>query len=298
MGKRPHGKQNYRNGKLRLVDRNGLFSADLLKITALVTMFLDHIGAGILENWLLYHYNGDAVLYQRVLAADAVLRCVGRVSFLLYCWLLVQGFLYTGNRIRYAARLLVFAVVSELPFDYLFFNGFTWEHQNVFWTLLIALITLVLMEHLEHLEEVLMPEKKSELLRYHPVFAAFLKAITVTAVIATGMLVAHILKTDYSWKGVMLVAAIYLTRPDRKMQSVLPPTLFLAAYFLEYILLGWEPVTALSDIFASKWTIYLASLLIWRCNGKKVIKSGKYFFYFFYPAHMILLLLVRFLLYL
>ena len=297
MGKRPQKRQNNRKGKTQLIDRYGLFSADLLKIAALVTMFLDHIGAGILENWILYHYNGDAAVYQKVLAADTVLRCVGRVSFLLYCWLLVQGFLHTGNRIRYAARLLLFAVISELPFDYLFFNGFTWEHQNVFWTLLIALITLILIEYLEHLEDFLIPEKKTDQLRYHPLFSVFLKAFTVTAVIATGMLVAHFLRTDYSWKGVMLVSALYLTRQDRKIQSVLPSTLFLAAYFLEYILLGWEPLAALSDIFNSKWTVYLASLLIWRCNGKKTMKSGKYFFYFFYPAHILLLLFVRFLLF-
>ena len=276
--------------KSLLVDGNGLFSVDFLKIAALLTMFLDHIGAGILENWILYHYNGDAVLYRKILAADTVLRCVGRMSFPLYCWLLVQGFLYTKNRMKYALRLLIFALVSEVPFDVLFFEGFTMEHQNIFWTLLISLITLILIDYLEHLEKTMVPDGKS-------IFPVLWKAVLITAAAGTGMLVAHCLKTDYSWKGVLLIAAFYLMRPDRMMQAVWPVTIFLAAYFLEYIWLGWAPSTALNDIFASKWTVYLASLFVWRCNGKKVLRQGKYFFYLFYPLHMLLLIFVRFLLY-
>ncbi len=277
------------------IDQNGMFAVDVLKIIALVTMFIDHIGAGILEYAIQYRFNGDIEWYRKVLEADHILRCIGRISFPIYCYLLVQGFFYTRNRGKYALRMFVFALISELPFDFLFFSGFTWKHQNVFWTLLIALITLILIDHLEHLEKLGEAHSEKHGKNLMPVL---LKSVTVFFAIGTGMLVAHFLRTDYSWKGVLLITAIYLTRSDRLLQTFLPPTLFLGVYFLEYVLLGYTPGTAFAEIFGLQWTIFLSFLLMYRCNGRKVMKKGKYFFYLFYPAHILLLLFVRFLLFL
>ena len=83
--------------------KTGTFSTDMLKLTAMVTMLIDHIGAGILEYlmWL------DSISEQaRIILVDVdqVLRLIGRISFPLYCFLLVQGFLHTKCRLKYADR--------------------------------------------------------------------------------------------------------------------------------------------------------------------------------------------------
>lgn len=88
-------------------------SADLLKLTALITMLIDHIGAGILERLLIDGYVTDYTLYLKIYQLDSVLRIIGRISFPIFCFLLAEGFLHTRSRRGYAFRLLVFALLSE-----------------------------------------------------------------------------------------------------------------------------------------------------------------------------------------
>lgn len=65
---------------------------------------------------------------------------LGRIAFPLFAFLLVEGFVHTGNRKKYAVRMLVFALISEVPFNLMMehrlFGPF---HQNVLWTFLIGI---------------------------------------------------------------------------------------------------------------------------------------------------------------
>ena len=123
-------------------EKKGL-SGSTLKLIAIITMFIDHIGAVIVERMLYVTGNTGSFTYEQMQNLDTILRSIGRIGFPLFCFLLVEGFLHTRNLGKYALRLLVFAVVSELPFNLafagqLFFAGY----QNVFFTLLIGLITM------------------------------------------------------------------------------------------------------------------------------------------------------------
>ena len=62
-------------------------------------------------------------------------RCVGRLAFPLYCFLLAQGFAHTRDIRAYARRLLLLACVSEIPFDLLIFGRLSsaMEQNVVFW---------------------------------------------------------------------------------------------------------------------------------------------------------------------
>ena len=107
------------------------FSRNQLKWIAMVTMVLDHVGC------IFVPVKTMPVCYY-------LLRGIGRVSFPLICFLLVQGFFYTHSRRKYLFRLWCFALVSEIPYDLAFF-GRVWNpwNQNVFVTLAIGLMMLL-----------------------------------------------------------------------------------------------------------------------------------------------------------
>ena len=95
MGKKKSGAQTVMRN---LRDKNGRFSEDALKLLALVTMFIDHAGAGIIESFFLGKLPYDSQAFQVCLTVDEIMRSVGRLAFPIYCYLLVQGFLIRGVR--------------------------------------------------------------------------------------------------------------------------------------------------------------------------------------------------------
>ena len=244
--------------------KTGTFSTDMLKLTAMVTMLIDHIGAGILEYlmWL------DSISEQaRIILVDVdqVLRLIGRISFPLYCFLLVQGFLHTKCRLKYAGSLLFFAFLSEFPFDFMLYNPLDFSSLNVIFTLFIGLLTLWGIE-----------KAKSNI-------------FLIMLVTIMGMAMGALLSTDYSWMGVLLIVSLYLLRSNPLLQSTVSFVLFCLAMTIRYSGMHESLSQTLLYLLTSKYTLILSFWMIYRCNGKRYIKKGKYLFYFFYPAHLLLL---------
>ena len=115
-----------------------------IKWLAIILMLIDHIGAVILEPFVIkLMQSGSLQMYekgQQLWQVDMVLRGLGRFAFPAFCFLLVEGFMHTRSRTRYLRNLIVFAVISEIPFN-LAIGGFWWapDYQNVFFTLLYML---------------------------------------------------------------------------------------------------------------------------------------------------------------
>lgn len=88
-----------------------------LRIVAMVTMVIDHIG---------YLFFPQQIVF----------RIVGRVSFIIFAFMVSEGMFYTKNPIKYIGRMLLLGVVSEIPFN-LFVSGAVLfpEVQNVCFTL-------------------------------------------------------------------------------------------------------------------------------------------------------------------
>lgn len=103
--------------------RMGLSSFDL-KMIAMLSMFIDHLGAIVFPECIWMRY-------------------IGRLAFPIYCFLLSEGFEHTKSVEVYLKRLFVFAVLSEGIFDFAFYGTFLEaEHQNVFFTLCFGLFLL------------------------------------------------------------------------------------------------------------------------------------------------------------
>ena len=112
-----------------------ILSAFWLKIIAMVTMIFDHIGAIIL-----FHYSINepssflASLYEPF-------RIIGRFSFIILAFLIVDGVKHTSNKIKYLSRLLILSLVmtlGELCFTHTY-SG------NPITTLFLGALTIVLL---------------------------------------------------------------------------------------------------------------------------------------------------------
>lgn len=233
-------------------------SGATIKRIAVITMFIDHIGAAFFYVFT-SRYDG----MQEFAGADVIydiLRIIGRIAFPLFCFLLVEGFLHTHSVKRYAVRLLLFALISELPFDLAFFDKvWSTQMQNVFFTLLFGMLAMCSLQCSEKMQK----EQAAPVNRY--VAAGWAGA-------ALCILAAEFLRTDYGAMGVVLILMFYILRKQMMLSCI-------AGY------------GAMCFVSAEAWC-FPAFLLIPWYNGEKG-KSRKYFFYVFYPAHILLLAGIR-----
>lgn len=259
-----------------------------LKIIALITMFIDHIGAGVMLYAIkagIYpfglDFDGAANLYY-------TLRGIGRTAFPIYCFLLVEGFYHTRSRFKYASNLGLFGLISEAIFDAAFKvktdvanpdiiqlllenKDRIFKASNVFFTLFIGLIVICALNYIEE-------KFRTDEPVLFPVFYVMrnpLYLVLYLVPIVAGCGVAYYFNTDYDYIGILVIVAFYIFRNN-------PLFACIGAYL---ILLNIE-----SEAWA--WPAFLLILLY---NGKPgvVTKKFKYVFYAFYPAHMLLLYLIR-----
>ena len=135
------------------------FSSNVLKIVAMITMLIDHIGFMLIGNGKLYGYDMSLYNYVSVMPTAKywvilyrLCRIVGRSSFPIYAFLVAEGFFRTNNLFKYIVRLLVLAIISEIPYDLMVSNTlFSLNSQNVIWTYVISLIMLAAIDRLREL---------------------------------------------------------------------------------------------------------------------------------------------------
>ena len=226
-------------------------SADWLKVIAMVTMLADHTGVVLFPD-------------------DIGWRLIGRIAFPIYVWLLVEGFSHTSD-----LRMGAFALISEVPFD-LAVSGtaVSWEWQNVYWTLTSGLLMLYILERI----------RGRGLVRW------LLTALVVCAFMAA----VELLGFDYGCTGPFLVFVFYLYARYGHPHPAVGFLLFCAANLLTPVLNGYPlnyPVVwlnAASTAVIEGFGIF-AVPLICLYNGVRRWKRGRYFFYLYYPAHLLLL---------
>ncbi len=158
-------------------------SAAVLKWLAVVTMVMDHFAVAVY--WQLPVHRYDVYF---------VLRKIGRIAFPIYCFLLVEGFFHTKNVKKYLRNCLLFAVLSEIPFDMAIFGKIVYpQGQNVYFTLCIGLCALMLLNRLRA--------------RYEMKYV-FLQLLIIVLSACMG----EVLDVDYHWKGVLFIIMFYYIR--------------------------------------------------------------------------------------
>ncbi|WCF11454.1 conjugal transfer protein TraX (plasmid) [Paenibacillus thiaminolyticus] len=198
---------------------------DALKIVAVAVMIIDHIGAIFFPS-------------------EDLFRIIGRIAFPIFSYYLVQGAIYTSNIKKYAVRLFLFGLLSQIPFT-LLFDTYT---LNIMFVLLLSLL----------------------LIRGGWMYVGVVGVLT------------FLIPMDYDFYGVLIAPILYWLR-DKKALALL----VLAAITIFYCFynMNWLQIYAIPGfifvLFARRKTL-----------NKRV---NKYFFYWFYPAHMIVLLIVKYL---
>lgn len=239
-------------------------SSNALKNIAAVSMVCDHIGYRLIEHGLLKDYDLSQDIV-RLLAnpsvrnyvlLDAILRGIGRIAYPIFAYLIVVSFLKTRSVYHFLARMLIFAVIAEVPFD-LFWAGdvINFEHHNVLFTYLLGLLAILCIERMW----------KKEL--HH-------KSLTIGAValcIASG----YILHVDYDFVGVLVIVLFYIYRNHSLYRDISVVVVLTLQYLLDVI-------SCVSVVF------------IQICSGEyHKPKRFRYFFYWFYPIHMQILILLE-----
>ena len=193
-----------------------------------------------------------------------VFRIIGRLAFPIYAYCIAEGFRYTKDRSRYFLRVLGLGLLCQIVY--------TFGERDIY---LGILLTFSLSIALMALQEKTFAEWK----RGNFVFV-FLYAASVIAV----FVLTQFVTVDYGFWGVMLpvIASLFKDRPRR----LLAFSLGLLVLSVEEYYFGYT--TQIFSLFA------MIPLILY--NGKPGKYRLKNFFYVFYPAHLVFLYAVDFLL--
>lgn len=235
-----------------------------LKLIALVTMTTDHTAMVLLV--------GDPPYWP--------MRIIGRIAFPIYCFLLVEGYFHTHSVRRYTLRLLIAAVVSDIPFD-LAVDGFwpSWYSQNVMLTLAIGLVTVWLVDHSRGWVLALWNRGQTAPLETQegerPALTAGQKVLAGVLIVVfslAGIWLADFCCTDYSGGGVLLILLFYFFR-NKPVDLCIAVLVELAGYFGGIEIWG---------------VVAMVPILLY--NGQRGPnpggKWGQWFFYAYYPLHL------------
>lgn len=236
---------------IRFLDSN------MLRVLACVLMLCDHLWATLVPGnvWLTW---------------------LGRLAFPIFAFQIAEGYIHTSDFGHYAKRLLLFGIISEIPFDLVYGSTVLYPfHQNVMFTLLFGLLAIRALDN-----------GKS---KHTP--KALVGGICLAALCCLGGAVTF---SDYGMIGVLTVIVFYLCRsfPFSWAAQLAFMVLFNIVFFRgEYIPLV---IAGNTFEFQTQGFAVLALIPIWLYNGKKGISSKalQYGFYAFYPLHLLVLYLL------
>lgn len=193
-------------------------------------------------------------------------RCIGRLSFPIYCFLIVQGYLHTRDLHAYSRRLLLTAILSEIPFDLLIFGRvYSPMEQNVLFSLLLGLTSLLCADRLKD------------------------RPLHASAAVLLLCMCAMAANVSFGWLSIALCLSMRCAGGNRLrllLYTAGSLLLYTFSLLLSGVMMSWVLVS-LCALFA------LIPLLLY--SGRRGMRHRllTFLFYAAYPLHMIALLVIR-----
>lgn len=194
--------------------------------------------------------------------AGQAMHIIGRLTAPIMCFLIAEGYYHTKSFSNYILRLGVFAVLSHLPFVFystgklsFLLNGYF--ETSVMFPLLLGLAALAV--------------AKSKAI--HTIFKLLI--IAVIMFLAT--------YGDWQYIAVLWVLVFGLTRDNKAIMALLFCCVSVASFIGAAIM---SPSPA-SQLFQLGTLLALPLFLLY--NGRRGKFKLKYFFYVYYPLHMIVI---------
>lgn len=247
---------NRRKGWMKMKKMTSLkcLNANQLKFLALFFMLLDHMWATIIpgNQWLTN---------------------IGRMAFPIFAFKIVEGFYHTSNFKRYAQRLFLFALISEIPFNLFLTESFIYPfHQNVMFTLLLGLLVIKVLD-------IACREKTWQ--------RGLLALVTLIAL----SLLATLTMVDYGGMGILTIVAFYLFRGfpgawlGQLVSLVCLNVVFFQGLSIPLTIFGW------TYDFPTQGFAVFSLIFIWLYNGQKGSRNPglQWVAYWFYPIHLFIL---------
>lgn len=233
-----------------------------LHIMAMVFMLCDH-------------------LWGTIIPGNDWLTCIGRISFPLFAFMIVEGYFRTKNLKRYAGRLLLFAILSEIPFNLAMGSRLFYPiHQNVLWGFLISLALIHWNEKVGKTRNIC------------------LRVLVGSLSLLLGYLLGLLTMVDFYHAGVLTVLVFYFFR-QRTWWSRAGQ--FLCLWYINMEMLGGYSYQiqffGQTCFFPRQGFALLALIPVWLYRGKQGYHSRalQLVYYTFYPLHLLILGLMKFL---
>ena len=239
-------------------------SQEGLKLIACLTMLFDHIGYEIIYPvYASMSVVNAAVLPEIRLVYKLYLlcRCIGRIAFPIFAFLLVEGTHNTKNRKKYAFRLAVGAVLAEIPYNLVVSGNISGPKQSVMTTLLLGFVAVHYME-------------KCRSLAWKPVA---LLPFTVLA---------EVFRVDYGWAGIVLIALFELSREMHSPNLVRTGGMIVLFHYMSSRILQFGNFTLPMQVLGVFSMVFIS---YYKGEKRTFNKVAQWAFYLFYPVHLLIL---------
>ncbi len=239
-----------------------ILSGSSVKLIAMSAMLIDHFGVIVLKNGFMinapYSFFSDKE-FEIITKLVSLCNIIGTLAFPLFCFLLVEGFVYTKNLKKYMINLAVFPVISEPIYDWTLTDKVVnLDEQNVIFTLLLGLVTLFIIKKLnKHI-------------------------FLITLTVLTSSLLSYLLRLDGWYYGILMISTFYILRDKHYFKYLIISLIMFICTLTISVSTLWDPYFLMSLV---------SLVVIFNYNGQRGMNL-KYSFYWFYPVHLLLLKVV------